>query len=151
MKSPIGQNPEWTITPIGQNPEWTKFPIGKNPELDKIPNRKNPELDQIPNGQNPKWTKSRMDKFSNQQNPEWKKSRMEPTSKIKSGFILQCIHCWLCTNSYKELIFRQNCMSFICLCRGDLEKQRIIYQNRVIKPKNFAVLSSYLGSKQFVL
>ena len=40
-------------------------------------------------------------------------------------------------------------MSFIRFCRGDLEKQRIC-KNRVIKSKSFVVLSSQLGTMQFV-
>ena len=36
------------------------------------------------------------------------------------------------TNKYERLICRQNCKSFIGLCRGDLEKERI-FKNRVIK------------------
>ena len=44
------------------------------------------------------------------------------------------------TNQYKYLICQQNYMSFIRLCRGNLEKQRT-YKNRVIKSKYFAVSS----------
>ena len=146
-KIPNGKNPELDKTPNGQNPELYKVPNRQNPDRKKIQNEQNLELDIIPIGQNQEWTKSRMDKIQIGKKSRMhiaQKSRMEPTSKIENIRIIRVPTAGLYSisiNFYKWPIFRQNCMSFFCLCRGDLEKQ-CIYKNRVIKSKKFAVLSS---------
>ena len=136
-KSRIGQNLEWTKSRIGQNPELNKIPnctksrIGQNPNWAKFRMGKS-ELDKVPN-----WTKSRFG-----QNPDLDKIQNRTNSRSKESQDQLCTHCWfICTNNNKSLICLQQCMSFIRSCRAE-DTQRI-YQNRVIKSKNFAVLSSY--------
>ena len=73
------------------------------------------------------------------QNPERTKSRIELASKIDKVRINNVLTAGLLAIININNL-PTNCMSFIGLCGGDLEKQRI-YKNRMIKSKNFAVFS----------
>ena len=47
---------------------------------------------------------------------------------------------------YSLLIYRQNCMSFIRLCRGDVKKQRR-FKNRIIKVKKLCSFVELIGGE----